>query len=410
MTTSLERRGWISRILRVAGATLALAVLATQSAQAQTFTILHTFRGAPGDGAAPAGSLVMDDAGNFYGTTASGGSQYLMGSVYRLSSTGREIVLHAFISSSGDGSFPLGGVIRDAAGNLYGTTNGGGTSNLGTVFQLDRAGNETVLHSFAGGPTDGAHPYFGSLVRDEAGNLYGTTLVGGGGAGDGTVFRLDAAGNMTLLHKFTGGTDGSAPIAASLVRDAAGNLYGTTRRGGDPSCAHGCGTVFRVSPDGTETVLNRFAGGTDGANPESGLIQDAAGNLYGTTYRGGAFRRGTVFKLDANGVETVLHSFAGNRRDGVCPRGASLVQDPAGSLYGTTHYGGTGNCDDGFGFGCGTVFKVDTNGIETVLHSFTGKDGQWPYGGLIIDAAGNLYGTAFQGGRLNNGVVFKLTP
>ncbi len=172
------------------------------------------------------------------------------------------------------------------------------------------------------------------------------------------MFRLDATGSMTLLHKFAGGTDGAAPHT-SLVRDAAGNLYGTTRIGGDSSCTHGCGTVF---------------------------------------------------KLDANGVETVLYSFAGNLKDGAYPRGGPLVQDAVGNLYGTTYYGGTGTCTDGFGFGCGTVFKVDANGTETVLHSFTGGDGQWPYGGLIMDAAGNLYGTALQGGPSNNGVVFKLAP
>ena|SRR5882762_9979086 len=123
-----------------------------------------------------------------------------------------------------------------------------------------------------------------------------------------------------------------------------------------------------------------------------------------------AFKRGTVFRLDANGVETVLYSFAGNLKDGAYPRGGPLVQDAVGNLYGTTYYGGTGTCTDGFGFGCGTVFKVDANGTETVLHSFTGGDGQWPYGGLIMDAAGNLYGTALQGGPSNNGVVFKLAP
>jgi uncharacterized repeat protein (TIGR03803 family) len=310
-------------------------------------------------------------------------------------------------------------LVRDHAGNLYGTTvdGRGGLSvcsgGCGVVYKLGRTGKETVLYSFTGG-ADGGSSYAG-LVRDKAGNLYGTT-TGGGIYGQGTVFKLDATDKETVLYCFTGGMDGGTP-GARLLRDNAGNLYGTTQYGGDLSCSvsfpPGCGVVFKLDPAGKETVLHSFTG-PDGSLSFTGLVRDAAGNLYGTTAFGGASGNGVVFKVDPAGKETVLHSFTGGA-DGANPY-ASVVRDAAGNLYGTTYAGGnTGGFCSKYG-GCGVVFKLDTTGEETVLHTFTGRDGLQPRGALLRDAAGDLYGTTSIGGDLNGcsgigcGVVFKLTP
>jgi len=231
--------------------------------------------------------LVQDGAGNLYGTTASGGASGL-GTVFKLSVGGAEAVLHGFRGGS-DGEYPYAGVIRDAGGNLYGTTSAGGVSGFGTVFEIDAKGNETVLYSFRGG-ANGEYPS-ASLVGDAAGNLYGTTNSGGT-SGSGIVFQISPAGKEAVLHSFKGGKDGEYPYA-SVIRDAAGNLYGTTYGGG----ASGWGTVFEINPTGKETVLYSFGGAADGASPEGGLVQDAAGHLYGTTKYGGAFGAGTVFEL-----------------------------------------------------------------------------------------------------------------
>jgi uncharacterized repeat protein (TIGR03803 family) len=204
-------------------------------------------------------------------------------------------LLHSF-SGGTDGATPRAGLVRDAAGNLYGTTFYGGASNKGTVFKLDTTGTETVLHEFIGGPTDGANPYAG-LIRDAAGNVYGTTYYGGPnclpGSACGTLFMLDTTGAETVLHAFTGFPDAANPYGG-VVRDQAGNLYGTTVNGGSASY----GTVFKLDTTGTETVRHSFTGGAaDGRYPYAGLVRDAAGNLYGTTSFGGAFGKGTIFKL-----------------------------------------------------------------------------------------------------------------
>jgi uncharacterized repeat protein (TIGR03803 family) len=261
---------------------LQLAVVATRPAQAQTFTQLYQFVGGSG-GANPIAGLVPDAAGNLYGTTSAGGviggTCKILGGcgvVFKLDTSGTETVLYRFTGLA-DGTYPLAGLVLDAAGNLYGTTSGGGVvagtcNGCGVVFKLDTAGTETVLHSFTGSP-DGDSPRAG-LVRDAAGNLYGTTL-GGGTSNLGTVFKLDPAGTETVLHSFSG-PDGSAPTAG-LVLDAAGNLYGTTS-----------GTAFKLDTTGIMTLLHTFTGSSDGAGPLGGLVLDAAGNLYGTAPNGGA--------------------------------------------------------------------------------------------------------------------------
>ena len=381
MTNTLQQRisGAAGPALTLV-AVLVLGVVTTHSAQAQTFTVLYNFRGSP-DGGLSYNGLVRD-AGNLYGTTAMGGISNL-GTVFKLDKHGEETVLYSFTGKfSGDGQYPFSALVRDHAGNLYGTTANGGASDNGTVFKVDTTGSETVLYSFSG--ADGANPIAG-LVRDAAGNLYGTTH-GGGAYGYGTVFKLDTKGTETVLHSFFGGSDGGNSYGG-LIRDASGHLYGTTQGGGGTSSS---GVVFKLDKAGNETVLYSFTGtGGDGANPCGGLLRDRAGNLYGTTSSGGAFGLGTVFKVDPSGTETVLHSFSGSP-DGANPY-AGLIQDRAGRLYGTTAQGGASNY--------GTVFKLDKSGKETVLHSFTvGTDGGILYGGLVRDRKGKLYGTTNVGG------------
>jgi len=348
-------------------------------------------------------------------------------------------VLHYFRLGKKGGTSPAAGLIFDAAGNLYGTTVGGGVYETGIAFKLSPGANgmwsETVLHTFGEG-NDGYKPYAG-LISDAAGNLYGTTSFGGshcGSTGCGIVFQLTpvAGGSWSesVLYSFNDtNNDGNAPYAG-LIFDAVGNLYGTTAGGG----VYNDGTVFELSPGGNgtwnETVLYSFGKDKDGNTSYASLIFDAVGNLYGTTAGGGADDNGTVFELSpgANGMwtETVLHSFR-KGDDGNTPY-AGLVLDAAGNLYGTTVNGGRFPHSCINGKGCGTVFEVaaGTNGVwkETVLHRFDANngDGSNPYGGLIFDATGNLYGTTISGGvhhkkkcsgfsrqSLGCGTVFELT-
>lgn len=353
--------------------------IAGQSAQAQTYKVLHTFNG--NDGANPASELIRDAEGTLYGTSA--------GTVFKLRKTGKLTTLYRFTGSAGAGE----GVVKDAEGNLYGATTWGGDgackfAGCGTVFKLSKAGKFTVLYSFKGWP-DGAYP--SGVIRDSEGNLYGTTVNGGSAHngncslngvpyGCGTVFKVDASGKETVLHNFTDNSDGGYP-EAGLIQDAAGNLYGTTGGGGGAGCYHGCGVVFKLDKAAKETVLYRFKGGNDGASPYAGLIMDAQGNIYGTTGWGGISACsnlggegcGTVFKLSKSGKETVLYRFCSKSGcdDGEEPL-AGVIQDAKGNLYGTT-IGGGGFSDCNSLNGCGTVFKLDTKGEETVLHSFTGR-------------------------------------
>jgi uncharacterized repeat protein (TIGR03803 family) len=392
------------------------------------------FHGAPNDGAFPWTQLIRDAHGNLYGTTEEGGNGKGVcvsffggcGTSFKLDGNGKRIWQHSFNSTKGTG--PMAGLLRDKAGNLYGTTTLGGDTNCfqygcGTVFRLDKTGKETVLHKFHGTP-DGQFPE-ALLVKDDAGNLYGTAYMGGK-YGFGEVFRLDKTGKETILHSFAGplggGGDGAYPYPG-VILDATGNLFGVTGAGG----ASGGGTVYKVDVSGGETLLHSFAG-ADGDGPNSVLAVDLAGNLYGTTQAGGnsgctgGSGCGVVFKLLRHGetwTETVLYVFCSlsNCADGQRPDMGPLVMDSSGNLYGTTIFGGTSsNCS---GEGCGVVFKLGPNGKETVLHSFTGgADGGIPTIGVIIDKSGNLYGATAGGGDLNCaiggdqgcGVVFRLTP
>jgi len=308
-----------------------------------------------------------------------------------------------------DGTEPQSALIRGGNGDFYGTTFGGGAvcggDYCGTVFELTPSGQESVVYAFEGG-TDGVSPSAG-LVMDGAGNFYGTTLLGGGtgGCSDGktngcgTVFEITPGGTETVLYRFTGGSDGSEP-ASTLVFDRKGNLFGTTRYGG----ANGDGTVFRLAPNGAETVLHSFTNGGDGGSPAGGLVQDRAGNFYGTTSVGGSSENGVMFKIANNGKETVLYNFCSqaNCADGGQP-GGSLLADKAGNFYGTASTGGTA--------GWGAVFKLASNGTETVIYSFQGgSDGSGPSGGVIPDGKGNLYGTTYLGGTSDDGTIFAIAP
>jgi uncharacterized repeat protein (TIGR03803 family) len=372
---------------------LSALVLNAGFTRAQTESVIHSFTGQP-DGAYPSAGLVRDAKGNLYGTTYGGGAAG-NGTVYEVIPTGKARVLYSFIGGA-DGSGPAAILIR-ANGSLYGTTVGGGPKFFGTVFKVTPAGLESVLAGFAMGD-GGGFPEAG-LIRDKQGNLYGTTSGYNGGYGNGAVFKVTSDGILTILYEFSGGGDGLCPYGG-LVSDSQGNLYGTTYRGG----AAGYGTVFEVAPDGKETVLHSFGGGIDGSLPAAGLLRDRAGNLYGTTTGGGTGGYGTVFRVAKTGTERVLHSFTG--ADGFYPI-ASLIEDPAGNLIGTTEFGGS--------HGEGTVFRVAKTGTVKVLYSFTGgPDGGSPTAALVLDTQGNLYGTTSGGGNSNClggcGVVFKLIP
>jgi uncharacterized repeat protein (TIGR03803 family) len=326
-----------------------------------------------------------------------------------------------------NGMVPQAGLLRDSIGNLYGTTIEGGdlscsdgnSLGCGTVYKLDNTGHETLLYKFKGSP-DGYFPE-SLLAADGAGNLYGTTYLGGS-YGFGSVIKLDSEGNETVLYSFTGGSDGCLPYEG-VILDSSGSLYGVATEGGAGFCNHGDGVAYKLDPAGNFNVLYTF-GGSDGAGPDSVLLFDSAGNLYGTTGNGGSSKTcpygcGTVFKLTPTGQESVLYNFCSleNCADGQYPGVGPLVRDSNGTMYGTTNLGGAyRNCNRD---GCGVVFKLDSAGTETVLHNFTGgADGAFPRTGVIMDASGVLYGTTWQGGdancRFNEesgcGVMFTIKP
>ena len=264
-----------------------------------------------------------------------------------------------------------------------------------------------MLYAFTGG-SDGSEPY-GNLVADKNGNFYGTTPFGGSNCGCGVVFKVAPDGTETVVHAFQGGADGYEP-GGGVILDSNGNLYGTTTAGGgSSSCGTiGCGTLFKIAPDGRETTVYAFQGDNDGSVPSSSLLIDGADNLIGTTGFGGTCQNGgggcgTVFKVAPDGTETVLYSFKGGS-DGDVPE-AGVITDKAGSLYGTTYYGGGTHCH---GLGCGTVFKLAADGTESVLFAFGNKRGRYPAAGLLRGPHGVLYGTTTAGGTNNDGVVFKI--
>jgi uncharacterized repeat protein (TIGR03803 family) len=402
-------------VLLTTATLLTLLIFLTVSAQAQTFSVLHTFTGA--DGGGPASPLDIDPEGNLYGATAGGGNEDT-GVVFKLTPEGTETVLTTWTGNAGA---PGGPLPRGPLGSLFGTTSFGGMQG-GTVFTVFPDGVRVVLYDFGeAGPEDGTRPN-GVLLDD--GIIYGTTSAGGA-SGLGTVFRLQITPRSeTILYSFTGKNGDGATPQATVIRDADGNLYGTTPAGGliGGDCGlNGCGTVFKIDSSGKETILYSFTGGADGGNPEGGLIRGALGDLFGTTTFGGSGRCdsnvilgcGTVFRLDTTGKETVLHTFTGGM-DGSFPE-SGLIRDRDGNFYGTTLRGGGTGC--GSLLGCGTVFELDSAGKETILYRFQGgSDGEIPDVALVRDSAGNLYGSASQGADTNCdhpygcGTIFKITP
>jgi len=406
----------------VCGAALLVASI---SAMAQQESVLYSFNPTIKQGVNPQSNVTFDSAGNLYGTTYSGGVYSCFGlpgycgTVFELSPTGdggwTEKTLHNF-GRDNDGSNPSAGVIFDSAGNLYGTTSMGGAYGYGIVFELSPTESggwaERVLHHFNYNGADGMYPYAG-LIFDAEGNLYGTT--GNGGTFDaGTVFELspadDGTWTETILHSFVeNGREGVSPWS-SLIADSSGNFYSTTSGGG----VYGFGTVFEFSKtaDGswTVTTLHNFNyNGEDAVQPYTGLAFDQHGNLYGATTGGGVYNYGAVYELSpaANGnwTEKILHSFENNGKDGTRPT-AGATLDALGNVYGTTSSGGA--------YAEGTVYELSGGDwTETILYSFKGLDGDQPEGTVTLDSAGNIYGTTNFGGpygKFGFGTVFEIKP
>ena len=371
----------------------------TTAPASSSYQLLYSFGGGS-DGAGPEAALI-DVHGTVYGTTYGGGANGY-GTVFNVTTTGKEKVLYSFSGGSADGAGPYAGLVN-VNGTLYGTTfyggaHGYGTYPGGTVFSVKRSGAEKVLYSFGGSSANAFGPYAGLINVN--GKLYGTTYDGGAYY-QGTVFSITTTGTEKVLHGFGYGYDGSQPQAGLI--NVNGVLYGTTPIGG----AHGIGTVFSVTRSGAEKVTYSFAGRPDGENPEAALI-NIKGTLYGTTATGGQHYGGTVFSITTAGKEKTLYSFCSKHQcaDGSGPESGLINVN--GTLYGTTIYGGgTTQCGS---IGCGTVFSVTTAGKEKVLYSFGGRsaDGANPYAGLI-NVNGTLYGTTAAGGTYGSGTVFALT-
>jgi uncharacterized repeat protein (TIGR03803 family) len=433
--TASKKSSWSPGVLIAGTISLVLLLACAPNASAQSnYKTLHKFTDSENGAVFPRRGLIFDPTGNLYGV-ADGGKNHGGGTVFSLTRNSdgswTESVLYSFCSppKCADGGYPAG-LIFDQEGNLYGATWEGGTHGGGVIFKLSQnpggSWTENVLYNFCSlaNCVDGDASNAG-LIFDSAGNLYGTTWSGGA-RGDGVVFKLTRNSGRkwteTVLHSFTG-SDGMFP-AAGLIFDGVGNLYGTTwGGGGSGNCDRGCGVVFELTPTSNggwkEKVLHRFTGGKDGFAPFDGLIFDSAGNLYGTTNEGGNdtcvdYSCGIVFQLTPNASgnwkETVLHHFTG-RADGGFPY-AGVISDQSGNLYGTTILGGDlSSCPPG---GCGVVFRLapTSNGRwkETVLHAFHDHPGYEPWGGLIFDEAGNLYGTTAGDKTTTFGSVFEITP
>ncbi|MGC9949352.1 MAG: choice-of-anchor tandem repeat GloVer-containing protein [Bryobacteraceae bacterium] len=370
---------------------LTLCAAPTVPSPAQTFTPLASFDGS--NGSEPyLLSLVQGTDGMFYGTTRIGGA-YGSGTVFKVSTSGVVTTLHSFCAKSNcpDGRAPTGSLVLGTDGNLYGTTEyGGGAKDDGTVFKITSAGELTTLISFDG--TNGAEPVTG-LVQGGSGNFFGTTY-GGGASDDGTVFQITPSGTLTTLHSFGYTTDGAFPYGA-LLEASNGNLYGTTYEGG----ATGYGTLFEIAANGTLNTLYTFDS-TDGAYPEGGLIETTSGKLCGTTYKGGSGGDGAIFDATLAGAVTPVHSFTSN---GGSDPVSGVIQATDGNLYGTTTTTGSG------GSGYGTVFRMTAGGTFTTLHTFADTDGAYVYDGLVQGTDGSFYGVTEEGGSSNNGTVFKLS-
>jgi len=410
-------------------AVVALCAATAIALPAQTFTTLFSFDGTDGlrpNAAlvqATNGDLYGTTSGGGVQPAGAGGG----GTVFKITPSGTITTLYNFCSQGGslctDGAGPYAGLVQATNGDFYGTTEFGGSSSgcyqCGTVFKITPSGTLTTLYSFCtqSGCTDGTYP-IGGLVQAANGDLYGTTAFGGDAAcsfaglgGCGTIFKITPSGALTTLYTFctqSGCTDGQSP-AAGLVQATNGDFYGTTQGGGAGCLPYSCGTVFKITPGGTLTTLYSF--GTDGVSPLAGLVQATNGDFYGTTSAGGANGGGTVFRITPSGTLTTLYSFC-SRDPEYCLDGdqpvAGLVQATDGDFYGTTEYGGAPS--GGF---AGTVFKITPSGKLTTLYSFCAQsgctDGEYPEAGLFQATNGTLYGTTYFGGTNGDGAVFSLS-
>lgn len=411
MTRSEQHRG--SGLARLAGIAGLLILLATAiAAEAQTFQILHNFAGP--DGTSPYAGLSMDRAGNFYGTASGGGNiggacgTWGCGTVFKLKRSGSGWILSPIYTFTGpDGNSPQARVILGPDGNLYGTTNYGGTADAGTVFKLSPPPTtcksalcpwrETVLYSFQGG-MDGEEPQYGDLLFDQQGNIYGTTPYGGSPGSNcyqtcGVVYELTPSNggwSESVLYRFQGENDGATPYAG-LILDSAGDLYGTAVNGG----ADYDGVVYKLSPSEsgwTENVIYTFP---YFGQPYGGLISDEAGNLYGVTATT-SLEETVVYELtpnDGGWTFNQLYSFPA-----YVGSVAKLAMDPSGRLYGTILIGGP------------EVFQLTLSNGQWTQTGFNGGAGDYAYGNVILDASGNIYSTANEGGTHDDGVVFEITP
>jgi uncharacterized repeat protein (TIGR03803 family) len=400
MVKSAQNWAWTSSVRRFGPSfvpTLALVLglisPATQSARAQTFAVLYNFTNTS-DGAYPYDQPFVDKSGDILGTSVAGTSGY--GAVWKLSSSGKLTVLHSFHSS--DGAFPWSRLTPDNHGNMFSTTSAGGAYGAGTVFSISPTEKFAKLHSF-GATQHGPISIDGGVVLDPSGNFYGTSYEGGH-FGYGTVWKLSVSGSK-VLHSFSNGRDGGYPQIGNLHRDIAGNLYGLAEFGGSSDC----GTLFEISSHGAFRVLHTFTCGRDGGVP-LGTIEEYKGNLYGNAARGGAKGYGTVWQYNTRTHKlTVLHSFL--QSDGSIPFGGVTCRPGTnaactGEFYGTASAGGAS--------GNGTLWKVDSKGKFSTLHSFAQSDGIQPFDSPFVDKLGNVYGTTNLGGSLGYGTVWKLAP
>lgn len=401
-------------------------------------TYLYSFGSNTPDGYQPNGPMLQASDGNFYGTANGGpnscrpGATIQCGVIFKITPDGQESILYAFGSRPNDGYTPYAPLIQGSDGAIYGTTaNGGAYGGGGTVFRITLGGQYSILYSFGATPADGIVP--NRVIQASDGNFYGTTSSGGAnhcnqipqsGGNCGTVFKLTPGGVETVLYSFGGSaSDGVQP--GGLTQGSDGNFYGTTQNGGANSCSttgetHDCGTVFKVTPGGAETILYSFGNGyssgfltPDGIAPGGDLVQGSDGAFYGTTVSGGQgrcggfFGCGTVFRITPAGALTVIYAFSVNSRaDGSGPFG--LIIGPDGSFYGTTSSGGSFSCDS-----CGTAYRLTRSGVLTTLYSFgpVNQAPNDPSAGLVMGRDGALYGTTRSGvvGSTGGGTVYKLT-
>jgi len=402
---------------------LSASTVVTVKAAALSF--IYSF-GPPPDASQSNGPLLLASDGNFYGTSRSGGANVCedikvpCGAIFKITADGKETVISSFGASPSDAYRPNAGLIQGKDGLLYGTTSNGGTYDQGTVFKVSLTGTRTIVYSFGGTPNDGVTPVAALLQADD-GNFYGTTASGGSnhcanipqdGGNCGTIFKVTPQGVETVLHSFgASASDGAEPIG-SLLQASDGNFYGTTIDGGANDCGvsapspNSCGTVFKMTAAGAVTIIHSFGARGDGIAPQGSLIQGSDGALYGTTPSGGESAGGVVFRITTGGSETVLHSFGPALTDGNGPS-PFLTLGSDGNLYGTARSGGEHQCTS-----CGTVFKLTLAGAHTVLASFgpVNEAPNDPGAGVTEGKDGAFYGVTFSGPLTAlGGTVFKLT-